>query len=125
VTLVVERRGRELSFRIKRAKYEVKAVEGRMLDDGIAYIKLRVFAAGVDSALEKLLEQMSAKNQKNGGIKRRGAGHAPQPGRPARSGDPRRRSFHLRGLIVKTVGKGGKVMDEPKRTAAAPGRAFR
>ena len=48
VTLVVERRNRELTFRIRRAKYEVKAVEGKLLEDGVAYVKLRVFAAGVD-----------------------------------------------------------------------------
>ena len=56
VTLVVERRGRELTFRIRRAKYEVKAVEGHMLEEGVGYIKLRVFAAGVDATMEKLLD---------------------------------------------------------------------
>src|SRR6188508_105551 len=67
VTIVVERHDREITFRIRRAKYEVKAVEGRLLDEGIAYVKLRVFAAGVDGALEKLLDSMQKQNQKNGG----------------------------------------------------------
>src|SRR5215510_3303153 len=35
VALVIDRRGRELSFRIRRARYELKPVEGKMLDDGI------------------------------------------------------------------------------------------
>jgi carboxyl-terminal processing protease len=60
---------RELTFRIRRAKYEVKAVEGKMLEDGVGYIKLRVFGAGVDSAMEKLLDQFNVKNQKNGGLR--------------------------------------------------------
>src|SRR4029078_1178583 len=62
VTIVVERHGRELTFRIRRAKYEVKAVEGKMLEDGVGYIKLRVFGAGVDATLEKLIDQLSAKS---------------------------------------------------------------
>src|SRR5215471_12342419 len=37
VALVIDRRGRELSFRIKRARYEVKSVEGKLIDDGVAY----------------------------------------------------------------------------------------
>src|SRR6478735_1428488 len=64
VTIVVERHGREMTFRIRRAKYEVKAVEGKMLEDGVGYIKLRVFGAGVDAAMEKLLDQFNVKNQK-------------------------------------------------------------
>src|SRR5438045_3111995 len=40
VTLVLERHGRELTFRIRRAKYELKAVEGKLIDEGVAYIKL-------------------------------------------------------------------------------------
>ena len=63
VTLVVERRNRELTFKIRRAKYEVKAVEGKLLEDGVAYVKLRVFAAGVDTTLEKLLDQLSGKSK--------------------------------------------------------------
>ena len=91
VTLVVDRRGRELTFRIRRAKYEVKAVEGRLLDEGVGYIKLRVFAAGVDSDDGEAARSAVAKNQKAGGLRGLVLDHAPQPGRPARSGDPRRR----------------------------------
>ena len=48
VALVVDRHGRELSFRIKRARYEVKAVEGKLLEPGVAYFKIRVFSANTD-----------------------------------------------------------------------------
>jgi C-terminal processing protease CtpA/Prc len=41
VTLVVERRNRELTFKIRRAKYEVKAVEGRLSDLRSASIRRR------------------------------------------------------------------------------------
>jgi carboxyl-terminal processing protease len=114
VTLVIERRGRDMSFRIRRAKYEVKAVEGRLLDEGIAYVKLRVFAAGVDSALEKLLDQMQKQNQKNGGIKGLVLDMRRNPGGLLDQGIRVADLFLTDGLIVKTVGKGGKVMDEAK-----------
>src|SRR3954462_6342191 len=51
VALVVVRHGRELSFRIKRARYEVKAVEGKLLEPGVAYFKIRVFSTNTDSSL--------------------------------------------------------------------------
>jgi carboxyl-terminal processing protease len=115
VTLVVDRRGRELTFRIRRAKYEVKAVEGKLIDDGVAYVKLRVFAAGVDATLEKLLEQLGGKGPKNGNVLkglvldlRRNPGGLLDQG--IRVAD----LFVADGLIVKTVGKGGHVLDEAK-----------
>jgi len=113
VTLVVERRGRELTFRIRRAKYEVKAVEGHMLEDGVGYIKLRVFAAGVDTAMEKLLDQFS-KNQKAGGLRGLVLDMRRNPGGLLDQGIRIADLFISDGLIVKTVGKGGKVMDEAK-----------
>src|SRR3954471_700337 len=113
VTLVVERRGRELTFRIRRAKYEVKAVEGHMLEDGVGYIKLRVFAAGVDTAMEKLLDQFS-KNQKAGGLRGLVLDMRRNPGGLLDQGIRVADLFISDGLIVKTVGKGGKVMDEAK-----------
>ena len=111
VTLVIERRGRDMTFRIRRAKYEVKAVEGHLLDEGVAYIKLRVFAAGVDGTLEKLLDQMSGKSKTLKGLvldMRRNPGGLLDQG--IRVAD----LFISDGLIVKTVGKGGHVMDEAK-----------
>src|SRR5262252_33606 len=113
VTLVVERRGRDLTFRIRRAKYEVKAVEGHLLDEGVAYVKLRVFAAGVDNTLEKLLDQLSAKSPGKSmkglvlDLRRNPGGLLDQGIRVADL-------FISEGLIVKTVGKGGHVMDEAK-----------
>src|SRR5262247_1068241 len=47
---------------------EVTLVEGKLLDEGVAYIKLRVFAAGVDGTLEKLLDQLSGKSKTIKGI---------------------------------------------------------
>jgi len=113
VTLVIERRGRDMSFRIRRAKYEVKAVEGRLLDEGVAYVKLRVFAAGVDTALEKLLDQLTAKSP---GKNLRGVvlDLRRNPGGLLDQGIRVADLFIAEGLIVKTVGKGGHVMDEAK-----------
>src|SRR6516225_3672697 len=61
VTLVVERRGRELTFKIRRARYELKPVEGRLLEDGIGYIKIRLFSATTDGMLGEQLDQLNAK----------------------------------------------------------------
>src|SRR5215471_1228450 len=41
VVLLIDRHGRDLTFRIKRARYEVKAVEGKLIEPGIAYFKIR------------------------------------------------------------------------------------
>src|SRR3954453_22622470 len=35
VVLVIDRRGRELTFRLRRQRYELKPVEGHLLEDGI------------------------------------------------------------------------------------------
>ena len=45
----IDRRGRALTFHIKREKFEVKAVEWRLLADGYGYIKLRVFSSITDA----------------------------------------------------------------------------
>jgi carboxyl-terminal processing protease len=111
VTLVVERRARDLTFRIKRARYEVKAVEGRLLEGGVGYVKIRVFSSATDGALGELLEQLSAKAKTLRGLVldlRRNPGGLLDQG--IRVAD----RFIAEGLIVKTVGKGGQVMDEAK-----------
>jgi len=113
VTLVIERRGRDLTFRIRRAKYEVKAVEGKLLDEGVGYIKLRVFAAGVDATLEKLLDQLAAKSPGKT-LKGLVLDMRRNPGGLLDQGIRVADLFIADGLIVKTVGKGGKVMDEAK-----------
>src|SRR5215467_13635902 len=43
VVLIVERRGRDITFRLRRQRYELKPVEGHMMEDGIAYVKIRLF----------------------------------------------------------------------------------
>ena len=76
--------------------YEVKAVEGKLLEDGVGYIKIRIFASNTDSALGEQLDQLNAKAT--------GACSAaasldlrPQPGRPARPGRSSvSRSLHRR-----------------------------
>jgi carboxyl-terminal processing protease len=111
VLLTVERRGRELSFRIKRARYEMKAVEGRLLESGFAYIKIRLFAATTDDAMTALLEQLSGKSKSLKGLvldMRR------NPGGLLDQGVKVADRFVAEGLIVKTVGKAGRVMDESK-----------
>jgi carboxyl-terminal processing protease len=111
VSLVVDRHGRELSFRIRRARYEVKTVEGKLLDDGIAYIKVRVFSTNTDPALGDLLDQLSAKAK---GFKGLVLDLRRNPGGLLDQGIRVADRFIADGLIVKTVGKGGQVMDEAK-----------
>jgi carboxyl-terminal processing protease len=111
VALVVDRHGRELSFRIKRARYEVKAVEGRLLEPGVAYFKIRVFSTNTDSSLGDLLDQLSAKSK---GFKGMIVDLRRNPGGLLDQGIRVADRFISDGLIVKTVGKGGQVMDEAR-----------
>ena len=111
VALVVDRHGRELTFRIKRARYEVKAVEGKLIEDGIGYVKIRVFSTSTDPSLGELLDQLSAKSK---GLKGLILDLRRNPGGLLDQGVRVADRFIADGLIVKTVGKGGQVMDEAK-----------
>jgi len=111
VALVVERHGRDLTFRLRRARYELKPVEGKVLGDGIGYVKIRVFSSTTDALLGELLEQENAVTKGLHGLVldlRRNPGGLLDQG--VRVAD----RFIADGLIVKTVGKGGRVMDEAK-----------
>jgi carboxyl-terminal processing protease len=111
VTLVVDRRGRELTFHIKRARYELKPVEGKLLEDGIAYVKIRFFSATTDSMLGELLDSLNGKAKGLRGLVldlRRNPGGLLDQG--IRVAD----RFVADGLLLKTVGKGGRVLDEWK-----------
>src|SRR5262249_1702674 len=121
VALVVDRRGRELSFRIRRARYELKPVEGKMLDDGIGSIKIRVFSSTTDAMLGDVLGELDARARglrgrvldrraTRGGLLDQGVGVADR--------------FIADGLIVKTGGKGGRVMDEAKAHPRGPWQGF-
>ena len=112
VVLVLERRGRELTFRIKRERYELKPVEGKMLSDRIALIKLRWFATTSDSLLQEQLEQLSKKVP--GGLGGLILDLRRNPGGLLDQGVKVADRFLSDGLIVKTVGKAGRVMDEER-----------
>jgi carboxyl-terminal processing protease len=111
VQLVIDRHGREMTFRIKRARYEVKAVEGRLIEPGIAYFKIRVFSTNTDASLGELLDQLSAKAK---GFKGMILDLRRNPGGLLDQGIRVADRFISDGLIVKTIGKGGQVMDEAR-----------
>jgi carboxyl-terminal processing protease len=111
VQLVIDRHGRDLTFRIKRARYEVKAVEGRLVEPGIAYVKIRVFSTNTDGSLAELLDQLSAKSK---GLKGMILDLRRNPGGLLDQGIRVADRFISDGLIVKTIGKGGQVMDEAR-----------
>jgi carboxyl-terminal processing protease len=111
VTLVVDRRGRELTFKIKRARYELKPVEGRLIEDGIGYIKIRLFSSTTDGMLGDLLTDLNAKSK---GLRGLVLDLRRNPGGLLASGIKVADRFIAEGLIVKTVGKGGHVMDEAR-----------
>jgi carboxyl-terminal processing protease len=114
VELVVERRGRELTFHLKRQRYELKPVEGHLMEDGIGYAKIRLFSSTTDQMLGDLLDQMNAEAKGLRGLVldlRRNPGGLLDQG--VRVAD----RFIADGLLVKTVGKGGRVMDEEKAHA--------
>jgi carboxyl-terminal processing protease len=111
VALVVDRRGRELSFHIRRARYELRSVEGKLLDDGIGYIKIRVFSVTTDALLGDLLTEL---NDKAKGLRGLVLDMRRNPGGLLDQAVKVADRFIAEGLIVKTVGKGGRVMDESK-----------
>ncbi len=91
----------------------MKAVEGRLIEPGIAYVKIRVFSTNTDASLLELLEQLSGKSKALKGmvldLRRNPGGLLDQGIRVADR-------FICEGLIVKTIGKGGQVMDEARAT---------
>jgi len=114
VVLVLERRGRELSFRIRRERYELRPVEGKLVD-GFGYIKIRVFSSATDALMQEQLEQLSkASKTAGGGSGLRGLilDLRRNPGGLLDQGVKVADRFVAEGLIVKTVGKAGRVMDE-------------
>jgi carboxyl-terminal processing protease len=111
VVLAINRRGHSLTFHIKREKFEVKAVEWRMLADGYGYIKLRVFSSIVDAKVLEGLEDIQRQAEKTGGIKGLIIDVRHNPGGLLDQGVKVADRFLAEGLIVRTVGKAGKEMD--------------
>jgi carboxyl-terminal processing protease len=111
VTLTIIRRGRTLTIRIKREKFEVRAVEWHLLADGYGYIKLRVFSSIADAKVLEGLEDLQRQTQKTGGIKGIILDVRHNPGGLLDQGVKVADRFVANGLIVRTVGKAGKEMD--------------
>ena len=111
VVLTINRRGREITFRIRREKFEVKAVEWRMLEDGYGYIKLRLFSAITDAKVLEGLQDIQTRSASAGGIKGIILDLRHNPGGLLDQGVKVADRFVSAGLIVRTVGKGGKEMD--------------
>ncbi len=110
VVLTIDRRGRELTFRIRREKIEVKAVEWRMLDDGYGYIKIRQFSDITDTKVQEGLEDLQ-KRSPDRTIRGLILDMRRNPGGLLDQGVKVADRFVPEGLIVRTVGKGGKEMD--------------
>jgi carboxyl-terminal processing protease len=112
VTLLLERHGRDLTFRVKRGRYEVKAVEGKMLPEAVGYIKIRLFSASADGQVQEQLDRLN----KAAAGKLRGLvlDVRRNPGGLLDQGVKVADRFIAEGLIVKTAGKGGRVMEESK-----------
>ena len=112
VSLVIDRHGRELTFRIRRARYELKWVESKLMPEGVGYVRIRQFAATTDTLLQEQLEQLNAKVP--GGLRGLVLDLRRNPGGLLDQGVKVADRFIADGLIVKTVGKGGRVMDESR-----------
>jgi len=116
VVLIVDRRGREITFRLKREKFEVKPVEGKLLEDGYGYVKVRFFSSTTDALLNETLDNLEGKAGKAGlaglilDMRRNPGGLLDQGIRVADR-------FIANGLLVTTRGKGGRVMEESKAHA--------
>jgi carboxyl-terminal processing protease len=89
----------------------VKTVEGRLLDEGYGYVKIRIFSSNTDAKLLEALEDIKAKTEKTGGIRGIILDLRRNPGGLLDQGVKVADRFLTEGLIVKTVGKGGREMD--------------
>ncbi len=111
VVLTLERREREMIVPIVREKFEVKAVEGRMLEDGYGLVKLRIFSANTDNDMLEVLEDLKKKADAKGGLKGLVLDLRRNPGGLLDQGVKVADRFISEGLIVRTVGKGGRELD--------------
>ena len=111
VVLAVERRGKPLTFRIKRERFEVRSVEGRLLEDGYGYIKIRIFSSNTDSKLLEALEDVKKRSESKGGLRGVILDLRRNPGGLLDQGVRVADRFIAEGLIVRTVGKAGREMD--------------
>jgi carboxyl-terminal processing protease len=112
VVLVIDRRGRELTFRIRRARFELKSVEGKMVTENVAYIKIRLFSSTTDNLMQEQLEQLTRKV--SGGLRGLVLDLRRNPGGLLDQGVKVADRFIADGLIVRTAGKGGRLMDEAR-----------
>ena len=66
VHLTIARKGETapLEIDVTRAKIDVPSASGKMLDNGIGYIKLTSFGENTDSELKKTITDIKAKNPK-------------------------------------------------------------
>ncbi len=108
VVLLLERRGKQMTFKIKRERFEVKTVEGRVLEEGYGHVKLRIFSSNTDA---KLLEALEAIQKQTKTLKGLILDMRRNPGGLLDQGVKVADRFLTEGMIVKTVGKGGKEMD--------------
>jgi carboxyl-terminal processing protease len=99
-----------LRFELVRDIIKVVAVTSKMLDTGIGYARLKNFQEGTDRHLQKAVKEMLDKGKLRGlilDLRNNPGGLFDQAVRVADL-------FLARGLIVRTTGKGGRLMDEEK-----------
>jgi carboxyl-terminal processing protease len=111
VVLLLDRRGREMTFRVRRDRYELKPVEGKSLPEGVGYIKIRLFSATTDGQVQEQLERL---NKAAGKLRGLVLDMRRNPGGLLDQGVKVADRFIAEGLIVKTAGKGGRIMEESK-----------
>jgi carboxyl-terminal processing protease len=111
VVLAIERRGKPLTFRIRRERFELRSVEGRVLEDGYGYVRIRIFSSNTDSKLLEALEDVKKRSEGKGGLRGVILDLRRNPGGLLDQGVRVADRFIAEGLIVRTVGKAGREMD--------------
>ncbi|MDZ4697649.1 MAG: S41 family peptidase [Deltaproteobacteria bacterium] len=117
VVLTVDRGGKEKVFEIVRKKFEVKTVEGRIIAPGYGYVKIRIFSSNTDEKLVEAMDRIQAEVQQVAKSKAAGTLRGlvldmrRNPGGLLDQGVKVADRFLSEGLIVRTVGKGGREMD--------------
>lgn len=111
VVLVIERAGAQRTLRIKREKFEVKTVEGRVIEDSFGYVRLRLFASNSETKMVEAIDDILKRTKNKGGMRGLILDMRRNPGGQFDQGVRIADRFLESGLIVRTVGKGGKELD--------------
>jgi carboxyl-terminal processing protease len=120
VRVRLRRQGRDdaVDVSITRAIVELRAVEARLLDGGVVYVRLRAFQETTAAELRGALDQAATRAARAGGVRGVLLDLRDNPGGLLQQAVLVSDEFLGSGVIVTTKGRGGAVLDEARARAS-------